>query len=653
MFSLSVLDTISSQSFDVDDQRPAGVKFNRNAPLRPLDFVEDIISQQVTVNPGIEITEIINYELANVRYRIAINTAGSPLLTDSYLYWSGPFTNNFTFAQDGNVTTVSGIQNVEDWNCLRQFQWNLPTNYSSCPCWFLEVSILYYDEASDEERSVDWMVYDPDNYYFAQLTSSFTSVTNGVKAKFATAHFSSAFSPQCVALMAESLEAHITSTSSMIATGDKNPVNMFVTTDFYAQPYDFTKAQSILSAQTSITTSFDVLVLMSSNMSSTVQSNCINRRIRHGYSFSTATVTASIIPTEHEFFSNWIPRTYLSNTPNSIFESNTPYMTEYNMTSGTYTITLYVNDGELSSSDNTDYSYFEISKTGTASQINAWLPSVKYYPDKGFSSSTTLFVGIVRSGSWSRSSSVSMTYAGAGTITDTVYTITNSGTWTPSLYDQKYATNMSYAVIGGGGGGGAVAYTGSTVTSWGGGGGGGEVKFIYNQAISEPSYTVTVGAGGLQGGRSLVSGSHYIGTLGTSGGTSTFNGTSSLGGLPGYPGTDSGYGAGGSSGNGNLGAPVGPLYGSYGTTVSGGGGGSGGAGGTNGSVYYNLWGGVGLSGTGHLSSIGGGGGGLAYTYPLPDNFVQSSSPGAGGNAANAPLHANDGIAGAVIIVTHS
>ena len=81
MKSLSDLNSLSSTSLTVTDSRPASVTFDR-VGLAPLDQVLTINSTTINVTPGINITEVINYETANCQLIVTIVT-GTPALTGS------------------------------------------------------------------------------------------------------------------------------------------------------------------------------------------------------------------------------------------------------------------------------------------------------------------------------------------------------------------------------------------------------------------------------------------------------------------------------------------------------------------------------------------------------------------------------------------
>jgi hypothetical protein len=191
MNTLSELNSWSQTVLDLTDNRPAKVVFDRVSPLLPQDQRDQIISTTVSVIPGIEITEIINHATANVRFRVSIIASGSPLLTGSTINFD-TLPSGLSLSQVGSVYTISGITTLAQWNVIKYFTWVLPANFNSCPLWYLDVAILYYDGATSQERVVDWEVYDPDNYYIAKLDSQFAQSTLiGNKKQFAGAITSS------------------------------------------------------------------------------------------------------------------------------------------------------------------------------------------------------------------------------------------------------------------------------------------------------------------------------------------------------------------------------------------------------------------------------------------------------------------------------
>jgi surface protein len=191
MNTLTELNNFSATTLELTDQRPANVIFDLVAPLYPADQNDQIISTVVSIVPSIEILEIINYATADVRLRVSIIASGSPLLTGSTVTFD-TLPSGLSLSQVGSVYTISGISTLAQWNAIKYFTWVLPANFNSCPLWYLDVAILYYNAASSQQRVVDWEVYDPDNYYIAKLNSQFAQSTLiGNKKQFAGAITSS------------------------------------------------------------------------------------------------------------------------------------------------------------------------------------------------------------------------------------------------------------------------------------------------------------------------------------------------------------------------------------------------------------------------------------------------------------------------------
>ncbi len=212
----------------------------------------------------------------------------------------------------------------------------------------------------------------------------------------------------------------------------------------------------------------------------------------------------------------------------------------------------------------------------------------------------------------------------------------SSGTFTP-------ATNLSCDVlqVAGGGGGGSRS---------GGGGGAGGISYLASQSLSITNYTVTIGAGGTPGSRSVngtngsnsqfasltaaagggVGGSalgNLYGTAGNSGGSGgggCNNGTGGVG--------TSGQGfAGGSSNSSSYDAAGGGGAGAVGANASTGGAGSGAGAGGAGVNTYSTW--LNTTGTGVSGYIAGGGGGGSYGS---SNHGAGGSGGGGAGADSAP-----------------
>jgi len=228
MNSLQELNTFGQTSLDLPDERGSQVIFDRVAPLQPLDTTDQIVSTTVAVNPGIEIVEIVNHATANVRYRVRIQTSGSPALTGSTVNWAS-IPSGLTLTTVGNTYTISGITTLAHWNAIKSFTWNLPANYASCPNWFLDVAVLYYDSARNEEMVVDWEVYDPDNYYIAKINSSSSLELTILKIKSSSASNSATASLIAQGSYARFADAALTASASISAVGTTNPTNLNAT----------------------------------------------------------------------------------------------------------------------------------------------------------------------------------------------------------------------------------------------------------------------------------------------------------------------------------------------------------------------------------------------------------------------------------------
>jgi uncharacterized protein (TIGR02145 family) len=239
--------------------------------------------------------------------------------------------------------------------------------------------------------------------------------------------------------------------------------------------------------------------------------------------------------------------------------------------------------------------------------------------------------------------------ATGGTITEVggyrIHTFTSTGAFTSPA-----SGNVEVLVVAGGGGSG---------TNGGGGGGGGGVVYNASLAVSNQSYTVTVGSGGLGTANNSQSGGNSsfssITAVGGGGGGSRDSDTAGKTGGSGGGGGGAGSnttGGSGTAGQGNAGAGG---YGAGGTAAGGGGGGCGGVGsagassvGGNGGVgcaysisgmstYYGGGGGGGLvdtySGTGGVGGLGGGGTALSTGNAGTGTSIgiPNTGGGAGGN----------------------
>jgi hypothetical protein len=324
-------------------------------------------------------------------------------------------------------------------------------------------------------------------------------------------------------------------------------------------------------------------------------------------------------------------RTYIGNTPDqAIFLSpaNTVPQISEAISGASYTIYLSTSAGKfgLSLDDYTaNYSY-----TGTKEQVNALIPTLKFWPTKDVSYTQTFTYSQYINGILEFQQIVALTgsdpvITGAGT-----FTLYESTTFTPSYAQVHYLNHIIFSVGGGGGGGGngIIKYAGG-----GGAGAGSYYKATWNSTglplADGVPVQVTIGAGGVGGSpSSLGNGGDGTSTVITVGNVTVT-----------YPGGRGGKGNSISNpdGSGTAGGGVGLNGGGAGTAFAGGGGAS--ISGTGGSAV-DVNGGVGRAGayypqgsTGYPGTIelgaGGSGGSMSG---LAGSVSNTGGKGATGSA---------------------
>ena len=170
----------SSQYIVSDDLRPTGVVLDRDIPLRTkVDYIT-ISTQVTTVKSMVNILEVKNFNQANVKFKIKIRTTGNPLLTGSSISWSNnsSWPNYLTLTQVGDEYTVSGISSAQDWQYVKNFNWNLPANYTSFPSFNLLLTIEWYDGELGSTTGVEWAVADQRYFYLVEMPAVASLVSN-------------------------------------------------------------------------------------------------------------------------------------------------------------------------------------------------------------------------------------------------------------------------------------------------------------------------------------------------------------------------------------------------------------------------------------------------------------------------------------------
>lgn len=188
MQSLTDLNTYAATAIEVPDPRPARAVFNYTYPkLFELDVVKTIDSTTVSVDPKIDIVEVINYSTANVRYRVEIKNISGSSITFPAL------PTGVTLSTVGNVYTLSGIRSQADWEVIKSFTWTLPANYATFKNWYLDISVVYRDQATNSDVNVGWEAYDLRYYYIANMKSEFAVSAAGGRPRSASAALNATF----------------------------------------------------------------------------------------------------------------------------------------------------------------------------------------------------------------------------------------------------------------------------------------------------------------------------------------------------------------------------------------------------------------------------------------------------------------------------
>jgi hypothetical protein len=541
MNSLFDLNNFGETSITITDARFATVIFDRMTPLQPLDQSKVITTTTVDVDPGIEITDIINYSTADVRYIVEIKSKNNAL-TDTSLSWP-TLPSYMSVSNTGLVYTVTGFRSASDWQAARSFTWDLPANFSSYPKWWLESKITYFDEELDQDVTKDWLTFDLKYYEVAdlQVVASMSPVYKRVR------RFQSALTSSFSQITDEGLEKQ-------------------------GRAYLFSNFNLTASA------------LDAGLFAAFTQTANIKRSRNYSFAGSTAftQVTNSAVYKAINLMTN---RSYTSNAKNIIFTGfgqQAPYIEEPVGTSATYEVTLTSAQGEWGTTADDYTAASSITFTGTKEEVNDWFETVTWYPVKDITGTISATYTQKKNSVLQITKNFNLEYAASGSITPQLYTFTSNATWTPTVVERKY-TVMDYLIVGAGEDG--VGY-GDGNFATGRGGRGGRVISATGATISNSSYSVVVGSPVVSGG---------------TGGNSSFNSETAQGAYSGgfANGTDAslagriayggGSGAGGAGQNGTI-TGTGPY------TVDGGDGGSGVANSITGtSRFYGPGGGGGFS----------------------------------------------------------
>jgi hypothetical protein len=462
MKGLAQLNTFSQTSLDVVDLRPARAVFDLTFPLTPKDIILDVgVGLTYTVTPNVNITEIINYQTANVRYIV------KPFLYSSEITWDDlPEHLTLTVASNGSSYTISGFKDESDWQAVKSFVLTLPSNYTNSPFWNLEVSVVYYNEIIEEDTVLNWEAYDPDYYWISRMTSSFSIAATGSKVKL--------------------LESALTASTSLTSTALRRRASSASVSSQFNLSAEASKLDSLMSSTFAFNSSAVIIGRGVSNVN------------------SSASVSSSAVTVKGVNNVTGITRTYVSNNSTLIFETNTPFIADFDEPDTTYEIILNSNRGQFGTTLDPDLIITELSFSGTKAEVNAFLPTVKFYPTKDESRNGTYGYEQWKNGVKVYDSLITLNFAGAGNLAPLEYNYTTSGTYniTVPIEYVRYSSVDYIAGAAGGGGGVSRSYNNPTPSFGGGfgsGGGAGFVSSATDTSLFSRNLSIVIGEGGLKG----------------------------------------------------------------------------------------------------------------------------------------------------------
>jgi hypothetical protein len=528
MNSLIELNGYSSTAIEVIDQRLSNVIFDR---INSIDQIVNIDLLNITIPVAANIIEIINYETANVRYQIAIKSSTNPTFYTTSSIQFDPLPLGVTLSQSLGVYVLSGINSRAIWNQVKFPTWRLPSNYFTVNNFYLEVRVIWYSEELGADQYRQWLIYDPDYYKVAELNSTANVAATGLRIKQLSAGLTSRFTQQAeqgpITLFNANLFTKFEVSNEGAAIGITTfAANMSAQAFLIAGPVRIRGMANISGMNFSLAVTPNARFRGRSNVFSAAAAS------------SGSTITTGI--------TNMTNRTYLSNVVNNIFATSTPIINDP-VAGVTYTITLSSPNGEFGT---TTTAFTTYSFTGTISQINTNWSNIRFFPTKDFTGNTTFTYTQSKGGITTVSRTLSMTFAGAGTVPTLKYEFFSNATWTPTLIEKKYSV-FDYLLVGGGGAGGSKN---GTTSAGSGGGGSGGVKYEVDQPILLNSYSLTIGTGGAP-----VSGANGGNGTSTTGfgftvGGGLGGGRAQVGGSFGLPGRggENATGAGGGFGTGTM-----------------------------------------------------------------------------------------------------
>ena len=178
MQSLRDLNGRSITTLTVNDLRLATIKFDR------LESIDQPITLATTTYPqipvGINIEEIINYEISNPIVTFSIVSLAATSLTGATLSWAA-IPDGITLTTVDQVYTLTGFSTIAQWNQIKRPTWNLPANYATKKPFYVRVDISYFDQGANVIKTKTYNVYDPRYFYDAKLDGVFSYAFTAVK----------------------------------------------------------------------------------------------------------------------------------------------------------------------------------------------------------------------------------------------------------------------------------------------------------------------------------------------------------------------------------------------------------------------------------------------------------------------------------------
>lgn len=190
MQSLSQLNGRSTTDLEVADTRLATVNFDRLEPTNQPITITGLVYPAIPV--GIEIAEIVNYDIADCTVKFTIVSKDDNVLTGSTLEWNA-IPEGITLTTSGQEYTLTGFSKVAQWNQIKNPIWNIPSTYTTKRPFYVQVDISYVDQEASVIRTKSYNVFDPLYYYEASLVGEFGFAFDITKLRRFSAAWTTAF----------------------------------------------------------------------------------------------------------------------------------------------------------------------------------------------------------------------------------------------------------------------------------------------------------------------------------------------------------------------------------------------------------------------------------------------------------------------------